>query len=276
MTVFIGRRDVVSVRGSDSVSYLQGQISQDVEQLAVGESSWSLILQPQGKVDAWFRITRSATDSFLLDVDEGFGELLLARLRRFLLRVDVELDLNTWDFHAHSAPVQAGSPIVAPASWGSGFDVIGPDLPNPDEDSMSEQDYDERRIRAGVPAMGAELTSDTIPAEAGVVEMSVSFTKGCYTGQELVARMNSRGNNAPRRLRVVEGGGEPPDVGASLFADGSEIATVTSVAPATGDSPDTWVALAFVKRSALDLTTATVESGDLVTISSVPPESGRS
>ena len=70
---------------------------------------------------------------------------------------------------------------------------------------MTAEEYQVKRIRSRWPAMGRELTEKTIPAEiAGLVEMSVSFTKGCYTGQELVARIDSRGGNVPRPLRFIE------------------------------------------------------------------------
>ena len=104
MKVFVGRRDVVLVSGEQATSFLQGQISQDIEMLAespAGASAWSLILQPQGKVDAWFRITSMAEEnSFLLDVDQGYGEALLARLNRFKLRTKADLTLETWDWHS--------------------------------------------------------------------------------------------------------------------------------------------------------------------------------
>lgn len=99
-SVYVGERDVVSVSGGDAMSYLQGQLSQDVETMAVGQSAWSLILQPQGKVDAWFRVTKVSDEHFLLDVDHEWGELLMARLKRFMLRVDVQLELETWTWLA--------------------------------------------------------------------------------------------------------------------------------------------------------------------------------
>jgi folate-binding protein YgfZ len=102
------------------------------------------------------------------------------------------------------------------------------------------------RIAHGVPAMGAELTTETIPGEAGAwaIDASVSFTKGCYTGQELVARIDSRGGNVPRPIRLftitgATGGaavdaGEGPPVGAEINHDGSVVGTVTSSSPALG------------------------------------------
>lgn len=250
MSVFVGERDVLSVSGADAESYLQGQVSQDVAKLAVGESAWSLILQPQGKVDAWFRITRVANDGFLLDVDAGHGETLLARVKRFMMRVKVELDLATWTLHAYDGEIERSTvdaPIVSASADGLGIDVIGPDLVPPAADEISAADYLRRRIEGGIPAMGSELGESTIPAEAGIVNRSVSFTKGCYTGQELVARVDSRGDNTPRRLRIVSGSG-PASVGDDLHHDGAVAGTITSIAP-TGES---WVALAYIKRSFLD------------------------
>jgi folate-binding protein YgfZ len=107
------------------------------------------------------------------------------------------------------------------------------------------EEYEAERIAAGLPKMGAELTEKTIPAEAGVIDRTVSFTKGCYTGQELVARIDSRGGNVPRRLRAlllpdrVEPGTELAD------SDGRPAGTVTSVAFSAARG---WVAMAYVRR----------------------------
>jgi len=250
MSVYVGERDVLSVSGPDAESYLQGQVSQDVASLSVGESAWSLILQPQGKVDAWFRVTRVAEDGFLLDVDAGFGDKLLARVERFMMRVKVDLELATWTLHAYQGELDQAlvtAPIVARAADGQGVDVIGPDLPSPDIDEVDATQRLRRRIEAGIPAMGSELDESTIPAEAGIVNRSVSFTKGCYTGQELVARVDSRGDNTPRRLRIVQGAGSAA-AGDELHRNGAVAATITSVVPTSQG----WVALAYVKRSSFD------------------------
>ncbi len=106
------------------------------------------------------------------------------------------------------------------------------------------------RIEQGWPAMGHELDDSVIPGEAGqwLIDASVSFTKGCYTGQELVARVDSRGNNTPRHLRgVVLGTNVLPPVGAELVVDGQVRGSLTSV----GESLDLRapVALGYVHRS---------------------------
>lgn len=265
MSVHVSKRDVVLVSGSDAVGYLQGQISQDVEGLAEGESAHSLILQPQGKVDAWFRITRVAADGFLLDVDAGWGETLVARLKRFMLRVDVELVLESWDFHAYRGQTPDGveAPIIAEAD--GGVDVLAPVLETPDAEMISDEQFTALRIEAGRPAMGAELTEDTIPAAAGIVNESASFTKGCYTGQELVARVDSRGNNTPVQLRRFRGNGERPSLGDPVLVDGNEVANLTSVASAEGG----WVALGYLKRSAAEVAQGARTDGSSVQIEAV-------
>lgn len=273
MSFYQGHRDVVTVVGPEAEAYLQGQISQDVLLLAVGESAWSLILQPQGKVDAWFRITRVAADEFLLDVDAGFGDQLLARLKRFKLRTKAELELATWDWAAirdHDEPTNApDTPIAAPPAGGQvGIDLIGPDMPEAKAESMTPNEFERRRILAGVPAMGAELTESTIPAEARIVDISASFTKGCYTGQELVARVDSRGDNTPRKLRILSGAGSAKP-GAEVTLEGAAAGVLTSVASAD----EGFVALGYIKRSALDATHVELD-GQPVSVQPVPSDAG--
>jgi folate-binding protein YgfZ len=202
------RRDVVTVRGPDALTYLQSQVSQDLRDQAVGERRWTFLLEPNGRVAVLAGITRTEEDTFELDTDAGSGDALLARIDRFKIRVKATTELT-------------------PAS------------------DVSEQDPDAERARidAAWPRMGAEIVpGETIPAETGITDVAVSFTKGCYPGQELVERMDSRGASAPRRLRRVEvpSGTQPGDP--LLGDDGEPIGTVTSVAGTA--------ALAYVKRSA--------------------------
>ena len=89
-------RDVLRVSGADAVEYLQGQLSQDIAALGVGESADSLLLTPQGKLDALVRVSRTGDDELVLDVDGGFGEAVAARLARFKLRVKVAIEPLAW------------------------------------------------------------------------------------------------------------------------------------------------------------------------------------
>jgi len=130
-----------------------------------------------------------------------------------------------------------------------GADRVGENPPVPDGVRLCELDaWESVRIEAGIPVMGRELDESTIPAEAGIVEQSVSWTKGCYTGQELVARIDSRGGNVPRRLRgLVIGTNVLPPPGARVLNGEKDVGRVTSV----GESLDRKapVALAYVGRA---------------------------
>jgi folate-binding protein YgfZ len=266
-------RNVLRVAGPDAIAYMQGQLSQDIDALAVGSSARSFVLQPTGKVDAWVRVTRVAADEVVVDVDGGHGEALAARLRRFLLRTKADIDALDWRAvairgpgAADAVPAELGDDaLVTPAGWPGvdGIDVLGraaePPSGVPEVDAAA---YESLRIRSGVPRMGAELTDATIPAEAGrwVIDASVSFTKGCFTGQELVARIDSRGGHVPRHLRglVADAGAQPP-AGASVVVEGADVGKVTSAAPAPSGGGS--LALAYVGRAVTPPAVAEVRHG---------------
>jgi len=243
-------RDVLTVEGADAATYLQGQLSQDVAALAVGATALTLVLAPQGKVDGWGRVHRVGEERFEIDADEGSGLAWSARLNRFLMRTKATIAL------AEGVPMIAVRGALVPggldAGWPGveGSDLLGDQHAPEGAVELDAAGYAALRIRAGVPAWGHEIDADTIPASLGawVVEASASFTKGCYTGQELVARMDSRGNNAPTRLAGVVLGapaGALPQPGAELTADGVPAGRITSVGVDAGGA----VALAFVPRS---------------------------
>lgn len=250
------QRDVVRVHGPDAVEYLQGQLSQDIAALAIDESAPSLLLQPTGKVDAWLRVTRLGDDDLLLDVDAGYGDAVHARLRRFKLRTKAELEPARWSGLALRGPgaadvdVPRGALGLA-AHWpgAGGVDLLSAgELALAGVPLVDQAALEALRIECGVPAMGAELTDATIPAEAGqwLIDASVSFTKGCYTGQELVARVDSRGGNVPRPLRGLRIDGDSVPVGAEVLLGGAVVGTVTS----SGRSSTLGaIALAVVGRS---------------------------
>jgi len=205
--------DVITVDGPDALTYLQSQLSQELLDLAVGERRWSLVLEPTGKVDALVRVSRTAPETLQLEVDPGFGEAVLQRVDRFKIRVKATTSL---------AP--------APDDWDSELQCA--------------------RIRSGWPAMGSEIVpGETIPAQLGLGAVAVNFTKGCYPGQELVERMDSRGATAPITLRRL--GVDPGTVAGDPIVDdtGREVGTVTSVCGTT--------ALGFVRRD--------VDLGDALT-----------
>jgi len=240
-SMILSDRDLVEVSGPDAEAYLQGQLSQDIEAIGPGASALTFVLAPNGKVDSWFRVHRRGDTSFVLDVENGFGETLVERLRRFLIRTDAEVgsvvsgrmaSLRGDDLVPPDLADASPTCLVADVRWPEmdGFDLIWRDGQG-EGLALGSGRSDEARIAAGVPRMGADIVAGSVPAESGrvVIDLSVSFTKGCYTGQELVARMNSRGGQAPIRLRrlISETGLE---VGAEVVAHGAIVGVVTSAA----------------------------------------------
>jgi folate-binding protein YgfZ len=264
--VHLARRDVVAVEGPDATSYLQGQCSQEVAGLAIGDSAEALLLSPQGKVEVYVRITRRGDDAFVIDTDAGYGPAIIARLERFRLRTKVTMAPLDWVCVNVRGPdareAVVGQPTLEVAmAWPglSGVDLLGP-APAPGPRlwvaaaaiDCGEEAWEAARIEAGVPVNGREVVEGTIAAEVGLVERTVSFTKGCFTGQELVARLDARGSKVARSLRAVTMAagpeGDAPPVGADvLTADGSHpVGHLSSVAWSPGRG--SVVALATLHR----------------------------
>lgn len=254
------RRAVVRIAGPDARTYLQGQCTQEVSDLAVGASRFALLLSVQGKIEAFVRVRALAQDEFLLDSDVGTGDAVFERLRRFKVRVKADLELDELPAIALRgpgvlAPAERPGALVLPAfarPGNVGVDLLGPDAVLPDGVALGAEDaFAATRIEAGIPEMGAELDATTIPFEAGIVAETTSFTKGCYTGQELIARLDARGANVARRLRGVLCPPGPPEhlpaVGSELVVAGKTVGRLTSVAwsPRSGSA----VALAYVQRA---------------------------
>ncbi len=191
-------RDVVVVAGPDAATYLQSQVAQELRPMEVGDARWSLVLEPNGKVTALALVTRTGDDSYELATDAGYGEELAARLGKFKIRVDAEIEVR---------PAVSDEPAA---------------------------EFEQRRIAAGWPRMGAEIVAgETIPAATGVVPFAVDFAKGCYPGQELVERMDSRGADAPVRLRIVDVAAGARVGDTVVDDDGAEAGVITSVAGTT-------------------------------------------
>jgi folate-binding protein YgfZ len=247
------KRDVIRVSGPDAESFLQGQMSQDIVQMNPGDSAWSFLLNPNGKISSWFRISQISDSHFLLDVDEDFGEETVKRLFRFKLRVQCDIELEQWNWVAirgSGAAKYQSLPnvdlIAASSDWPlvEGVDLIGASIYAPEELTVQiTQEFELLRILNGVPRMGKEMDAETIPAETGLVERSVSFTKGCYTGQELVARIDSRGNKVPKHLRILFSEYEITQ-GDSITISGENIGYVTSSCTTLSGA----VGLAYISR----------------------------
>jgi folate-binding protein YgfZ len=221
------QRDVITATGADARTYLHSQLSQDVAGMRVGETRQSLLLQPTGKLDGIIRVTCVEGETFVLDVDSGCGEVVLARLNRFRIRVKAELSLGRESWVAiRNAQTPIPGSIPAWRCDGSAVDLRSEIAPTEFKQG-STSDYEQARIIAAWPTMNTDVTETSIPAETGIIDEAVSFTKGCYPGQELVERMDSRGSIAPRQLRYVQVG-EGAVVGQEVEHEGRQ-GTITSV-----------------------------------------------
>jgi tRNA-modifying protein YgfZ len=224
-------RAFVRVAGPDAEAYLQGQLSQDV---TTGTTGLAFLLEPTGKVNVLLRWQRTDDDAFLLDTDAEAADVFLERLRRFLLRTRAEVEpVELRCLRVFGERPDGGVPAPWPTVPDAPFDLVGTDAAESVTD-LDQLGYHRKRILAGVPVCGVDVGSETIPAEVGAwaIEAAVSFTKGCYTGQELVARIDSRGGNVPRPLRVLQSadGGSMPQVADVLDDDGAVVGRVTSAA----------------------------------------------
>jgi folate-binding Fe-S cluster repair protein YgfZ len=175
-------RDVIRVFGADAISFLQGQLSQDLSTLEPGRFVWSLLLEPQGKVIAWLRVWgRRVDDEVLLDVDGGSGQVVVDRLNRFRLRVKCELELLDWQCVALRGPacpapaeITVSAELKGEVHWPGvpGVDLLGPGVELPEGiHEAGDEAIESVRIEAGWPANGREFTVDpdpsVIPGEAG-------------------------------------------------------------------------------------------------------------
>jgi folate-binding protein YgfZ len=241
-------RSFVAVRGPEAASYLNRMVSNEVEALAVGESCEALLLTPKARIVAPLRAWRRADDDFLLLTEPEAGERLLRELLRSRFAAKCEIALEE-----HRSVVVLGAEelvlnqhqVVVNLDYGvPAVELVDADPPEGAE-PIAEEDLERLRILARTPRLGRELDDRVMPAEAGLEHRSISFTKGCYPGQEPVARLHFRGH-PNRGLRVVVlDAGELPPYDAELVHDGKAVGRITSAAR---DPERGMVALAYVRR----------------------------
>jgi folate-binding protein YgfZ len=218
-------RDFVRVQGPDAEDFLQRMLSNDV----TAEVCEALLLTPKARVVAPLVVWRRAGDDFLLLTEPGLGEVVRAALlrSRFASRCEIEAEEHL------SAVVFGAAEGIPTADYGDpAVEVLDTDL----KPTVGEEELELRRIRAGTPRFGREIDERVLPAEAGLTERAVSFTKGCYPGQEPIARLHYRGH-ANRGLRVLQLRLlEPPPYDAELRYQGKVVGRVTSAVrdPETG------------------------------------------
>ena len=224
-------RAVLSVTGEDRVSYLQGLVSNDVAMAGPGRAVWAALLTPQGKWLADFFIF-AEPGRLLLDVEAAQAEDLIRRLTRFRLRARVTVEPDRlqvyagWDGPVPDAALAAPDPRLLEAGWR----MLASNLPSSDRPvSADADDYDAHRLSLGLPDGSRDMEVDkSVLLEAGFDELSgVSWTKGCYMGQELTARTKYRGL-LKRRLVPVSASAELPPPGTPVTRNGAEVGSLRS------------------------------------------------
>ena len=234
-------RGVIAVGGADRVAFLQGLVSNDVAAAAPGRAVWAALLTPQGKWLADFFIF-AEPDRLLLDAESGQIPMLLARFGRYRLRAAVSLAaLDTWWIGtAWDGPMPAlrpgGLAAPDPRTEAAGWRLLAP---HPLPTTADGADWDRHRIALGLPDGSRDLEAEkTVLLEAGFDELhGVSWTKGCYMGQELTARTHYRGLVRRRLIPVEIAGAAPAPGSVVLRLDGpaaTEVGTLRSVAGTIG------------------------------------------
>jgi folate-binding protein YgfZ len=202
-------RAYIRVAGPDAEDYLQRMVSNDVEALTVGDACDALLLTAKARVIAPLRVLRRARDDFLLLTEPELGERVRTELVRMRFAAKAEIE-----------PEEHESWLVL-----GGEEVLDE---RPPGGEVSEQEFERWRIEAGIPRWGREIDERVLPAEAGLDETHISFAKGCYPGQEPIARQRYRGK-VNRRLRVLEfEGDEVPTQDTKIVHEGKTVGRVTS------------------------------------------------
>ena len=262
------------VSGGEAAEFLQGQLTNDIEALEPGEGCYAALLDRKGHIRADMRVLRLADDDLLIDTEPGAGDLVLGHLQMYKVGRDAEVASVDGERrmlsllgprsaetigsplgreHSHRSAAVGGVACIAVAT-AFGADVLVPaeatsavrdELLAAGAEPIEAEAAEIARVEAGRPRLGHEMGSKTMPQEAGINQRAVSFSKGCYIGQETVARLHYRGkpNRHLRRLSSEQ----PLRSGAAVSAGGREVGTVGTavISPARGP-----LALAILRREA--------------------------
>jgi len=229
-------REFVGVLGPDAASYLQAMVSNDVEALAIGDACEALLLTAKARVIAPLTVLRRGVNDFLLLTEPALGERVRSVLlrSRFAAKCEVELE-------EHESVVVLGEVAGIPnRDYGLAAVEV---LDGGHEATVDAGELELLRIKAGTPRWGREIDDRILPAEAGLDRRAIDFEKGCYPGQEPIARQHYRGR-VNRSLRVFEiEGVELPEYDSELELDGKVVGRLTSAAL----DDDRVVALGYVR-----------------------------
>jgi len=253
-------RGLLVVSGAEAAEYLQGQLTNDIEAIEPGEAAYAALLDRKGHMQADMRVLRPGGGPELWLLLEPVG---LAAATRHLQMYKIGREVEVADASDQYVPLSLIGPRAteiaraveaATIRTGTGVDLI---VPRAERDAaqaalvgagaveVTPEAAEILRIEAGEPRFGAEMGTETMPAEAGIVEQAVSFTKGCYIGQETVARLHYKGkpNRHLRGLRFSA----PARGGEALQLGEKEVGRVGSAALSPAFGP---IGLAILRREA--------------------------
>jgi folate-binding protein YgfZ len=214
VTSLVARRPRAFVRvlGPDACDYLQRMVSNDVEALGVGDAFDALLLTAKSRVIAPLRVWRRGEDDFLLSTEPELGQRVRDELLRSRFAAKAEIEPEE-----HEAWLVLGGNEVLDAK--------------PDGEDVDQEAFERWRIESGIPRWGREIDDRVLPAEAGLTETHVSFSKGCYPGQEPIARQHYRGK-LNRRLRVLAlEGDDVPEYDTDIVLGDKVVGRITSAVP---------------------------------------------
>ena len=276
----------ISLTGSDRVRWLNGMVTNNIRDLALGHGVYAFLLNPQGKIQAdLYAFNRG--ESLVVETDSSQVEAVLQIFDRYIIMDDVEVENLTGKFTvvALTGPRSAaileaigikGSPTqpleFADAEWGDveatvvcgdnpavpnyevwispeSVDAIWSALVQAGAEEVHADALEALRIAAGIPKFGVDIRQKDLPQETGQ-ERALNFSKGCYIGQEIVERIRSRGA-VHRMLTGFEVAGKKPEAGFRMQEDGKDVAEITSVASVPGKNGGRILALGYGRREVM-------------------------
>ncbi len=246
--VDLSSRGIIRVTGPDRVSFVQGMVTNDVNP---GKPVYAALLTPKGHMVGDVRVV---TLGEALLIETAAADVVLAHLSKFLISEEAELapalELGVVGVIGPKAEALPGALATMPDLLGRGVDMIF-ERPLPEPSGLPRVDeatYEVLRVEAGVPKWGVDLTESTIPLEANL-ERAIHYQKGCYIGQEVIARATYRGQMA-KRLTGLLLDEQAPEKGTELFRGEKKVGFITSVVRSA--MLDQFIALAYVHRDSLE------------------------